>query len=201
MVLIISAGIFVYWQGKEKDEIKAEEQGGIEKMADILLIVANDFQDAELDGTKSALENAGFSTEIASFIKSPRSMQGKIINSDLLLKDVNVSKYKAIAFIGGPGAEAYFNDTTALGIAKKSFEQGKIVAAICIAPVILANAGILKGKNATVWDSGSGEIINKIEAKGAIFQNQAVVQDGRSITANDPSAAKKFGEAIARALK
>ena len=207
LIVIISAGIFVYWQGKEKGELveegstAGEEQGSIEKMADVLLIVANDFQGVELDDTKSALENAGFSTEIASFMKNPRSVQGKMIQADMLLKDANVSKYKGVVFIGGPGASAYFNDATALSIAKKANEQGRIVAAICIAPVILANAGILQGKNATVWDSGGGEMISKIEAKGARFQNQSVVQYGRIITANGPSAATSFGKTIARAIR
>lgn len=203
LFIIISVGLLINTYVKKSQEgiEKIEKEGEEGKMTDVLLIVANDFQGIELDGTKTALQNAGLTTEIASLVKNPRSVQGKIIDSDLLLKEVNVSSYKAIVFIGGPGASTYFNDTTALSIAKKSYEQGKIVAAICIAPVILANAGLLEGKSATVWDSGSGEMIGKIETKGAIFQSEAVVQDGKIITANGPAASKKFGELIAKAIK
>lgn len=170
-------------------------------MTDVLLIVANNFRDEELFQTKAAIEKAGFSTETACMIKNPCSMFGRIIETDLLLKEADVSRYKAIVFIGGQGASSYFNDATALAIAKKSSEQKKIIAAICIAPVILANAGLLKEKNATVWDSGAGDFISRIESKGAIFQNQAIVQDGNIITANGPTASTKFGEAIVKAIK
>jgi protease I len=104
-------------------------------------------------------------------------------------------------FIGGSGASVFFDNSVALDIARKSFEQGKVTAAICIAPIILANAGILQGRDATVWDSGSGEMVSQLEAHGAKFQNDAVVEDGKIITANGPDAATKFGKAIARLLK
>jgi protease I len=189
---------YLSWEGKEK--IKQLILGE-EKMADVLLIVANNFQGIELDNTKTAIENLGFKTEIASSIKKPASMQGKVINADLVLENINISNYRAIVFIGGSGASVFFDNSVALDIARKSFEQGKVTAAICIAPIILANAGILQGRDATVWDSGSGEMVSQLEAHGAKFQNDAVVEDGKIITANGPDAATKFGKAIARLLK
>jgi len=179
---------------------KEGEKIGEEMAKKILFVVAlNNFKDEELFYPQKVLRDAGFTTEIASANRSARSVAGKIVDA-ILLKEVNVSNYDAVVFVGGPGASAYFNDSTALSIAQKAAQEGKIVAAICIAPIILANAGLLEGKNATVWDSGSGEYISKLESKGATFIKKAVVQDGNIITANGPSAATQFGSTIAKAL-
>jgi len=78
----------------------------------------------------------------------------------------------------------------------KCTNAGKIVAAICIAPEILAEAGLLSGKKATAW-SGS---LEKLRAKGAKVENAPVVSSGRIITGNGPGAARAFGRAIAEAL-
>jgi len=67
-----------------------------------------------------------------------------------------------------------------------------MVAAICIAPVILANAGLLKKKNATVFKSE----IAAIEAKGAVYSGSGVTVDGNLITASGPDQAKQFGKEI-----
>jgi protease I len=74
--------------------------------------------------------------------------------------------------------------------------QGKMVAAICIAPVILANAGLLKKKNATVFESE----IAAIEAKGAVYSESGVTVDGNIITANGADQAKQFGLEICKFL-
>jgi protease I len=102
-----------------------------------------------------------------------------------------------VVFVGGSGSKQYFEDPEALEIAKKAYEKGKIVAAICIAPVILANAGILKGKKATVHHGNEQEL----EKKGANYINQNVVKDGKIITACGPSAAREFGNTIAKEIK
>jgi protease I len=75
-------------------------------------------------------------------------------------------------------------------------KKEKIVGAICIAPVTLANAGILTGKKATVFESET----KKLKDKGANCTRKNVERDGKTITANGPKAAKEFGETIAKAL-
>jgi len=121
---------------------------------------------------------------------------GKAVASRTL-RDIDVNKYKAIIFVGGRGSEQYFNDSEALAIAKNAYEKGKIVGAICIAPVILANSGILEGKKATVSPGNE----NILKEKGAIYENKSVIKDGNVITACGPQAAKGFGKEIADSLK
>jgi len=75
--------------------------------------------------------------------------------------------------------------------------QNKIVSAICFAPVILANAGVLRGKKATVC----GTEAKVIEDRGAQYMGPGVTVDGNIITGNAPKASKLFGQKINDLLK
>jgi len=78
----------------------------------------------------------------------------------------------------------------------RAHKLGKVIGAICIAPVTLANAGLLKGRKATVWASEKA----RIETKGAIYTGADVQVDDNIVTANGPNAAKAFGEALLKLL-
>ena len=168
----------------------------------IALIIAHEnFRDEEFQEPHDLFTKSGASVEIVSTsLEEARGMLGKTVKPTMLLSEVSVDDFDAIVFVGGSGATVYWNDETAHKIAKEASEKGKIVAAICISPVTLANAGVLQGKRATVWDDGSGSYISKLEAGGASYVGEDVVRDGNVITANGPHAAKEFAEAIARAL-
>jgi protease I len=90
----------------------------------------------------------------------------------------------------------YFDDSTAHAIAKDAAAKGKVVAAICIAPSILARAGLLKGKRAAAWRAQQSDL----RRYGARWVPQPVVRVGKIITANGPKAARRFGETLAAAL-
>ncbi|MBU1205266.1 MAG: DJ-1/PfpI family protein [Nanoarchaeota archaeon] len=163
----------------------------------LMIIAPSNFRDEELLDTGEVLNNYNAHVVVASSgVNQAKGSLGAVVNVNKDISDVNVNDYDAIIFVGGPGADVYFNDQTALQIAKDSYENGKITAAICIAPVILANAGILDGKQATVFSTGKDDI----EAKGATYTGDSVTQEGKIITANGPAAAKSFGEAIAKEL-
>ncbi len=165
----------------------------------LMVIAPENFRDEELLHTKEELERAGVKTIIASSkTGEARGKLGARVNVDLKLDQVKVDDYDAVVFVGGPGSAIYFNDRCALSIAGEAFKKGKKVCAICIAPVILANAGVLKDKRATVWD---GEYIEKIESKGATYTGKPVEVDGNVITANGPAAAREFGRTIAKAIR
>ncbi|MEA3344083.1 MAG: DJ-1/PfpI family protein, partial [Patescibacteria group bacterium] len=77
----------------------------------------------------------------------------------------------------------------------------KLLGAICIAPAILARAGALKGKKATVWNSAMDKSAIKIlESNGAIFQPEPVVVENKIITANGSHAAEEFAETIIKII-
>jgi len=165
---------------------------------DVVMVVAPDnFRDEELFDTKQVLEEGGANVKIASMgTGKATGMLGGEIDVDLDYSEIVVDDYDAVIFIGGGGAAIYFNDEKALSLAKEAYEKEKVVGAICIAPSILANAGILEGKKATAYTSEVGNL----RVKGAEYTGGDVVVDGKIVTADGPSAATKFGEKILETL-
>lgn len=165
----------------------------------VLLIIAHkDFRDEELLETKNIIEGSGAVVTIGSTSTTPaRGMFGAFVVPNITLDKVIVDNYDAIVFVGGIGSEVYFKNPTAHFIAREAFEKKKTLAAICIAPCILAHAGVLRGKRATVWN---GKYIAVLRNNGVEYTDESVTIDGKIITANGPNAAKEFGEAIVKAL-
>lgn len=167
----------------------------------ILMIIAPvGFQELEYSIPKNIFLNEGFYVKTASTEKVAQSHIGNEQIVDLDISEVNVSNYDAIVFIGGPGAPDYQKNDFALNICKDAIEKNKLLCAICIAPTILAKAGVLQNKKATVWN-GNGEPEKILEEFGAKFTNEEVTIDGKIITANGPSAAEKFANTILKKLK
>ena len=163
----------------------------------VMIIASKNFRDEELKVPRAIFIKQGAKVVVAcSSLKPARGMLGAVVKPDILLKSIDVRKFDAIVFVGGSGASEYWDDKTAHIIARQAVKYGKVLAAICIAPVILANAGILKGKLATVWASER----RRIEAKGARYTAKSVQLHGKIVTANGPTAAKSFAEAIVRLL-
>ena len=161
----------------------------------VMIIAHNGFRDEELFKPKEVFEQNGFKVVIAS--SNTTVSTGKLgaeVVPDILIHDINVSEYDAIVFVGGPGSKEYFNDPIAHKIANDAFSTGKILAAICIAPNILANAELLKDKKATCWDS------DNLIAKGAIFTGASVERSGNIVTANGPHAAVEFANTVISAI-
>ncbi len=177
-----------------------------------LFVIAFDgFQDIEYQTPLDILKEAGietYTTSNKSGVAVGAYYQTKV-KIEKAISEIDSNDYDAIIFVGGPGAlENLDNYESYKIIIQTVYSKSKIIAAICIAPIILSNAGILKGKNATVW---KGEIpktkgaristIELLEDNGAIYNNQNVVVDGNIITANGPTAAQKFGETILSFLR
>ena len=163
-----------------------------------MIIAPKDFRDEELFDTKASLEEEGIDVIIASKTRHEATgVLGRTVKPDLSLNDVVVDSYDAVIFVGGSGSSVYFNDEKAQEIAKQASEKRKIVAAICIAPSILANAGILKGKQATAYASEA----SNLRTKGADYTGSPVTLCNKVITANGPTAAREFGKTIAEELK
>jgi protease I len=175
--------------------------GSFAQTKNILMIVApNNFRDEELFVPKKIFEENGYKVEVAS-LKTPdnkaRGMGGTEINIDLFLEKVRPGKYDAVVIVGGQGAAGYWNNETVLNIIKDVRAAKKIIGAICIAPVCLANAGILNGKNATVFPSEA----KRIQAQGAQYSNNEVVADDGIVTASGPFEAEEFAYKILEELQ
>jgi deglycase len=126
-------------------------------------------------------------------------MLGMKVNATLSFEEVEPKSYDGILVVGGGGAQLHLWDDDLLGEMVKYFHtSAKVVGAICLAPVVLARAGILKGKKATYFNSPVS--FREMRAGGAVLVDKAVVTDSRIITANGPEAAAEFAEAFIRSL-
>jgi len=126
----------------------------------------------------------------------------KIAMVDLLVSEVNPAEFDGVVFVGGPGCLKHLDNEDSYRLAKETLSEGKILAAICISPVILAKAGVLEGKKATVWSSPlEKKPIETLKENGATYQEENVVTDENIITANGPAAAQEFGQTILKLLK
>ncbi len=167
-------------------------------MAKIISIIApQGFQDIEYNDSKHALESAGHEVVTASTKHTAFGKFGAEEKVDLLIDEVKVGDYDAIVFIGGPGVYELFEDKTALKLAKDFYNAGKLTTAICAAPSILANAGLLKAKRVTCFSSQE----DHLKEKEAICTGFHVEQDGLIITADGPDSATGFGKKIAEELE
>lgn len=174
---------------------------GGSKMADVVIIIAQEgYQPIEFSHTKQEIEKAGFTTQVASITKNIAiASDNSKYQPDLSISEINADDYKAIAIIGGPGSPKLLENNDLIIKIKEFNSKNKIVAAICFSPVILAKAGVLKEKKATVFPNQ--ELINKLKDAGAIYTAESVTKDGRIITGNGPDAATEFGKTIAESLK
>ncbi|HEX7400984.1 MAG TPA: DJ-1/PfpI family protein [candidate division Zixibacteria bacterium] len=164
----------------------------------VMIIAPEDFRDEELIEPQNVLTEKGAEVKVASVsLETCKGMLGAQVKPNMIISDIIPEKWDAIILIGGTGASKYWDDASVHSILNEAVKQNKIVGAICIAPVTCANAGILTGKKATVYETEA----SRLKEKGAEYTGASVQRDGRIITANGPQAAKEFGETVATALK
>ena len=165
-------------------------------MPSALFIIAKEgFRDEELFEPKEILEAEGIQTTVASTEAGTATGKlGGTTEVELAARDANMKDYDILVLVGGPGAPALADYPEILELARKAEK----LAAICIAPYILAKAGVISGKKATSYPAEPA--ISEFEKQGVIRVNEPVVQDGNLITADGPSSAKAFGEHIVNLL-
>lgn len=167
----------------------------------VLIVIAPEkFRDEEFTVPAAALQKAGIGYDVASVRTGTfTGMLGTKATATLSFEEVDPKGYDGILIVGGGGAQTHlWNDDLLAGMVKYFFTSAKMVAAICLAPVVLARAGILKGKKATYFNSPAS--FREMKAGGALLVDKAVVHDGRIVTANGPAAAAEFAETFIRTL-
>lgn len=112
---------------------------------------------------------------------------------DTALKD----DYDMVVLPGGrDGAENLDNDPRILKLLNKIADSGKFTAAICAAPTVLGNAGLLEGKKATSYPG----FLEKLKLANTEISGDPVVHDGTVITSRGPGTAMDFALALIEIL-
>lgn len=163
-----------------------------------LFIAYQGFRDEEYAEPKRVLEGAGIKVDTVSTAKGKARGKIKITaDVDKTVEEVVPGDYACFALVGGPGALEHLDNPKIHKLFSDFLSAGKPIAAICISPVILGHAGLLKGKKATVWEGGAEEL----KKSGAVYTAKGLEIDGKIITADGPASAGEYGRAIAEMIK
>jgi len=164
----------------------------------VIFVSPTGFQDDEFSALITVFDKESIDyTIVSSTLETAIGMKGLEIKPDMLIDDLEVSDYSGLVFVGGEGMEQYAKNELVLDAVRDAFRQKKIIAAICISPVILVEAGILK--KATVTCSRFGEEL--VKSKGATILSKSVVVSGNIITGMGPKSSFPFAKTVAVALK
>ncbi|OYW16114.1 MAG: protease [Novosphingobium sp. 12-64-8] len=173
-------------------------------MAKRVLIIATDgFEQSELIEPKKALEKAGYETVVASpkegSIKGwNHGDWGQSVKVDAHIEEVTAAEFDALLLPGGQmNPDVLRMDDRVIALIEDFDDAGKIIAAICHAPWLLAEADIIDGRTVTSWPS----IRTDLENAGADVVDEEVAIDDHIITSRKPEDIPAFSQAIIDALE
>ncbi|MDQ5983583.1 MAG: Protein/nucleic acid deglycase 3 [Eubacteriales bacterium SKADARSKE-1] len=154
----------------------------------IYVFLANGFEEIEAVTTIDVLRRAGYDVRTVGIDNKFIVGANKIkLEADAREEEINLSQTQAIVLPGGmPGALNLKNSATVLNAINYCVKNQKIIAAICAAPLVLGEVGILNGKNAVCYPGFENKLT------GANILNQSVCVDKNIITAKGPGVALSF---------
>jgi protease I len=168
----------------------------------ILMIIAHEgFQHVEYGIPKKTFEQAGFTVITASNKPGTATAKDRSTTKvDVTIDQAIAGDYAAIVLVGGPGALDNLDNETTYQLVREGYDLGKLIAAICVSPRILAHASLLSEVAATGWD-GDNQLADVYNEYGVTYVQAPVVSDQNIVTATDPSASQEFADTIVRNLK
>ena len=164
----------------------------------ILILATNGFEQSELEVPRDRLKEAGAEVHVVSPERGEnkgwdKKDWGRAVPVDKTLAEVRESDYDAIVLPGGQiNPDLLRVDPAAIGLIKSFYDAGKTVAAICHAPWLLVEAGLVKGKRMTSYKS----IRTDVENAGARWEDASVVTDNGVITSRNPGDLEDFSRKI-----
>jgi protease I len=162
----------------------------------VAIIAADMVERVELVEPRQALEKAGATTELLSikpgkidaFDHFDKADQVKV---DRLVEEADASEYDALMIPGGVGnPDQLRTDENVITFVRDFFEDGKPVAAICHAPWVLVEAGVVRGRTLTSWPSLQTDVRNA----GGEWVDKKVVVDRGLVTSRKPDDIPAFNE-------
>jgi 4-methyl-5(b-hydroxyethyl)-thiazole monophosphate biosynthesis len=161
-------------------------------MARVVIILADGFEELEAVAIIDVLRRAGIGIVSAGLHEGPVSSARNIkIIPDTVIDTITSDDFDMLVLPGGmPGASNLNADERVGELIRDFNSKGKMTGAICAAPYVLANAGILDGKRVTSYPSFKDRL------GSAIYEEKTVVEDGNILTSRGPGTALCFALAI-----
>ena len=164
----------------------------------VYMLLGTGFEETEAIAPLDLLRRAG--VDILTVGVNGKTVYGshKIgIEADITLSEMDLTDLEMIILPGGLGGVASVRACEqAMNALRFAWDNGKLVAAICAGPTVLADLGITSGKQATCYpgcEDGMGDAV--------MVPDAAAVRDGRLITGTSAGCAIPFGLELIKALK
>ena len=159
-----------------------------------IIILVNGFEEVEALTVVDVFRRAGIDITIAGLVSTV--IQGahdiKVI-AERRLSDINTKNYGILILPGGEGYKSLMNSQTVLNLIRNFNSAGKYIAAICAAPAVLAKAGVLDDRIATIYPGMEKMIPKPREGK--------IIIDKNIITARGPGVAMLFALKLVEIIK
>ena len=184
--------------GGDRETVGLSEETETPSLRSVVMVIAHrDFQDEELQVPYRLMQQAGYRIVIASTdTTEARGMLGMTVKPDITIEQIRHDDYEAIIVVGGSGCETLWDNETLHGVLRSFRETQKVVAAICIAPVVLGRAGILNDLDVTAYPA----VKDDIDQCGGVYTGNDVEKCGQVITCSGPQAVQEFGKTILSTL-
>jgi protein deglycase len=166
-------------------------------MNKVCVFLADGFEEIEGLTVVDLLRRVELEIHMVSIMKSKKvtGSHNITVMCDKLFEEVDYEEYDMIVLPGGmPGALKLSEHEGVVSQIRQFHKEGKMIAAICAAPSILGDSGILKGRKAVCYPGFEGRLT------GAIVTNEKVEVDENIITSRGMGTANDFGLAIIEKL-
>lgn len=196
LILVAAIATEIYFLAQ--NELKAED-------FEVLAILADGFDYMELHGFNSTLAREGIKMTTASF--TANEISGSFpdfrgYKPDITFDEVGVSLYDVVFIPGGSGPEniiSHPDKQKVFDILTQAHNEGKVIAAICHGPWVLAAANLVNGTDVTCFNDPD-MIIDLINSGATVDTSQSVTRDKNIITAFGPQDVDAFAEEIISVL-
>jgi protease I len=164
----------------------------------VAVLATDGVEQVELDRPWQALEEAGATPELVSLESGSITAyehidKGETRKVEAVVSTADPDEYAALVLPGGViNGDFVRADPDAVAFVKSFFDAGKPVAAICHAPWVLAEAGVVRGRRMTSWPSLQTDLRNA----GATWVDEEVVVDGNLTTSRNPDDLDAFCAAM-----
>lgn len=151
----------------------------------VLCLLCDGFEEIEAVTPVDLLRRAG--AEVVTAGLTTRRVTGRcgvVLETDTLLADLDPATFDLLLLPGGPGVGTLRADGRPASLARAFHDAAKPVAAICAAPLVLLDAGLLEGRRFTAYHSVRAELGGGLDER--------VVVDGGLITSRGAGTAMEF---------
>lgn len=164
----------------------------------VYLFLADGFEEVEALGTVDVLRRCGVEVQMLSVTgkRIVTGAHGVVVKADSLFRKKHLYHAQAMVLPGGLKGAATLNANSVLKLVlTQRASQNELIAAICAAPMVLGELGLLKGRHATCYPGMESRLVGAIYHPGSY-----VVEDDNLITGSGPAATFAFALSIARRL-